>query len=106
MASDTSARGSPMQEARHRSTEYRRWQSKGNCYRTEFIMKTTIPEPSTERLSLRQRIRLFWSTLERYAEAFEQTPYDHLLDRICRLEEDVKRIENSLPSKFVGKWMR
>ena len=73
-----------------------------NCHRTEFIMKTTIPEPSTERLSLRQRIRLFWSTLERYAEALEQTPYDHLLDRIRRLEEDVKRIENSLPSKFVG----
>jgi len=69
-------------------------------------MKTTIPEPSTERLSLRQRIRLFWSTLERYAEAFEQTPYDHLLDRIRRLEEDVNRIENSLPSKFVGEAAR
>ena len=69
-------------------------------------MKTTVTEPSTERRSLRQRIRLFWSplerTLERYAEAFDHTPYDHLLDRIRRLEEDVKRIENSLPSKFLG----
>jgi hypothetical protein len=60
-------------------------------------MKTTIPEPSTERLSLRQRIRLFWSTLERYVEACEQTPYDHLLDRIRRLEEDVKRIHRLGP---------
>ena len=65
-------------------------------------MKTTISEPSTERPSLRQRIRLFWSTLERYTEAFDQTPYDHLLDRIRRLEENVKRIESSLPGKFVG----
>ncbi len=65
-------------------------------------MKTIIPEPSTERPSLRQRLRLFWSALDRYAEALDHTPYDHVLDRISRLEEDVKRIENSLPNKFVG----
>lgn len=46
--------------------------------------------------TIRQRMRGFLATLNRYAEALESSPCDTLIDRVHRLENEVERMKHSL----------